>query len=257
MQDGNVAAELTLAALKAHSDDDLSNYSESLTLAAAAVNPAYGLAWYGERYREVACDPEWFIGSLVDNASVEGDGARKLWALSAQCNEATSERVSHAIKRHAVDESHHAQYYIRMADIIFPYSIPDELRPSLEALSPHYLAVSVLPSDLPGKTTERVIDELVQMNIGEIRTRINQLLLRPIAHAYCGENGDHKALQRTLDRLMRDETRHIHYTALILEGYSRRGQGRLVRDLMEQRMGDFDRITRKEVGVGLFDGDLF
>lgn len=254
MPSKNAAAELTLEALAAHPPGSLGNYAIALRSAVAAVNPAYGQAWYGERYREVACNPDWFIGSLVDNASVEGDGARKLWALSAQCAPATSEQIALQIRSHAIDESHHAQYYIRMADIIFPHSIPDNLRPSLDSLSPHYVPGSVSPTDLSPKTAERVIDELVQMNIGEIRTRINQLLLRPIAHAYCGENGDHDALQRVLGRLMSDETRHILYTARILEQYSRQGQQELVSDLMVQRMDDFDAITHREVGADLFDG---
>ncbi|WP_445270349.1 hypothetical protein [Streptomyces sp. DSM 41634] len=251
MAAGNASAQLTIDALTEYSSDDLDIYSKALQEATATVNPAYGLAWYGERYREVASDPDWFIGSLVDNAFVEGEGARKLWVLSAEC---TSTTISKQVKRHAIDESRHAQYYIHIIDIIFPGSIPDHIRPQLDALSPRYLPSSVPPAGMPAKSTQRVIDEIVQMNIGEIRTRINQLLLRPVAHAYCGENGDHDALQRVLDRLMRDETRHIHYTADIIEQFSREGGGALVHDLIGQRMHDFNAITLQEVGEDLFDG---
>lgn len=248
---GNATAELTLNALASLSTDRLVHYSSSLCEATSAANPPYGLAWYGERYRDVARDPDWFVGSLVDNAFVEGEGARKLWALSAQCS---IEHISQQVKRHAIDESRHAQYYIRIIDIIFPNSIPASLRPELDALSPKYLPSSEVPTDLPKKSEGRVLDELVQMNIGEIRTRINQLLLRPVAHAYCGTQDDHSKLQRVLDRLMRDETRHIHYTANILEDFSRKGKAPLISELMIQRMDDFNRITLQEVGQGLFDG---
>lgn len=254
MPQGNAAAELTLRALSESAKDDLGCYARALTSAAAAVNPAYGLAWYGEHYRQVACDADWFAGSLVDNASVEGDGARKLWALAAQCAGSVGTPISEKIRRHAIDESRHAQYYIRIVDIIFPHSISAGLRLELDQISPHYLPTSAPPASLPPKTAERVIDELVQMNIGEIRTRINQLLLRPVAHAYCGDHGDHDALQRILDRLMRDETRHIHYTAKILEDYSRHGYRSLVRNVMATRMHDFNMITLDEVAADLFDG---
>jgi hypothetical protein len=241
-------AGLTLDALEAHSPANLSNYARALREATAATNPAYGLAWYGDRYRDVAGDPDWFIGSLVDNAWVEGEGARKLWILSARCADAA---ISQQIRRHAIDESRHAQYYVRMVDVLFPNSISDQLRPELAALSPRYLPTSAPPAGLPAKTSEQLIDDLVQLNIGEIRTHINQLLLRPVAHAYCL---DHDALQRILHRLMRDETRHIHYTARILEQFARRGRGALVHDLFCSHMDDFNTVTLREVGEDQFDG---
>jgi len=248
----NAAAELTIAALSDRGNVGLAFYADSLRAATSATNPAYGLAWYGDHYRDVARDPDWFANSLVENAFVEGEGARKLWMLSAQCPDRV---IADKVRRHAVDESRHAQYYIRIIDIVFPGSIPAELRPDLDALSPRYLPNSVPPAGLPRKAEMRVIDELVQMNIGEIRTRINQLLLRPVAHAYCGDREDaRESLQRVLDRLMRDETRHIGYTAEILEAYAGRGLGGLISELFEERMREFDSITQQEVGKGQFDG---
>ncbi len=249
---GNAVADLTLEALSGYSTSRLEFYAASLRAATTASNPAYGLAWYGDHYRDVARDPDWFVGSLIDNAFVEGEGARKLWALSAQCPVG---QTAAQIKRHAIDESRHAQYYIRIVEIVFPDSIADEIRPDLDALSPRYLPTTAAPVDLAMKSEKRVVDELIQMNIGEIRTRINQLLLRPVARAYCNERDDDLVkLRRVLDRLMRDETRHIYYTAQLLERYALDGWGELIEGLMHQRMQDFNEITLEEVGAGRFDG---
>jgi hypothetical protein len=92
-----------------------------------------------------------------------------------------------------------------------------------------------------------VLDELIQMNIGEIRTRINQLLLAPVITEFCPRHGKRR-LSRMLASLMEDETRHIEYTARLIERAIRGGDEAYVRRTMARRVAEFNRITLAEVG---------
>jgi hypothetical protein len=96
------------------------------------------------------------------------------------------------------------------------------------------------------------LDELIQMNIGEIRTRIHQLLLRPVIMIHCPPEGRAK-LQRILDSLLGDETRHIEYTARLIEKAMEASAG-FVRHTMKQRLDEFNQITLEEVGELSFEG---
>lgn len=243
----NAAASLTLDAI-AGPADTLTEYSSLLETACAKAPPPYGEHWYGERYRRVACDPDWLAQSLVANAQKEGDGARKLWILAGR---AEDPNIAEQVRRHAIDESRHAALYLRMLDITFPDAVDDELRALLGSIPPGY-TLNDRPTKLQPEPDEHVYDELVQMNIGEIRTRIHQLLLRPMITLHCPESGRAK-LTRILDSILRDETKHIRYTARLLEAAAGSGRRAFIARTMKHRMAEFNDITLQEVGQPAFD----
>jgi hypothetical protein len=51
-----------------------------------------------------------------------------------------------------------------------------------------------------------------------------------------------------LRSLMDDETRHVAYTARILEQAIADGRGELVRRMLVRRLEQFNRLTEREVG---------
>ena len=57
----------------------------------------------------------------------------------------------------------------------------------------------------------------------------------------------HGRLLRLLDALLLDETRHIAYTATLIETFARRGGAGQVKRLMQERVHDFNAITNDEV----------
>jgi len=205
-------------------------------------------AWYGERYREFALDPEWFALSFVTNARKESDGSRKLWELFSGI-----QRLSFAdqVRVHAADEARHARMYIAMLETVFPGSLSEADREELLGSFPQY-GPTTPPADWAPYTYERAIDEIVQMNIGEIRTRIHQMLLRPVALAVASPDARDR-LQLMLERIYEDECSHILYTAEILEREAREGAAEMIANLYSQRLRDFSEITVREVGVGSFD----
>jgi hypothetical protein len=239
----SAVVSLTLRAVAGLGGGGLRGYAGALRAACAASPPPFGLFWYGQKFRSLARDPHWLALALVQNGAKEGEGARKLWRLGGRTGDAL---VAEQIRQHAVDESRHALLYVAMLETVFPHAVPAELRPQLIKLSPRYRAGDRLPSRSP-LPWRRVLDELIQMNLGEIRTRINQALLGPVVTAYCPAAG-RRRLRRILRSLMDDETRHVAYTARILERAIWEGRGEFVRRTMMHRLVQFNRLTMHEVG---------
>lgn len=241
---------LTLGALESFGEAPLPNYGAALRTACDAYPPPFGIEWYGKKYRHVASDPQWMAASLIANAEKEGDGSRKLWQLAGRTHDP---KVTDLVRQHAVDESRHATLYIAMLELVFPGALDSELRSMCQRLSPRY-GPRDIPPQLPRSFPEDILDEIVQMNIGEIRTRIHQLLLRPVLISYCAAERRPK-LGRVLDSLLRDETRHIGYTARIIDDAVGAGSGEFIEHTFARRLDEFNKITLREVGESRFVGE--
>jgi hypothetical protein len=245
----NIVSELTLEALKERGTESLNSYAAILRAVCKDNPPPFGMAWYGEKYRQLACNPIWLTHSLIENAAKEANGARGIWELAGRTD---NQKIAEQVRIHAIDESRHARIYIAMLNIVFPYGVDESLSSTLYDMSPSY-KVKDRPKNLSKATETNVLDELIQMNIGEIRTRINQLLLRPVILAHCPSN-QRRRLTRVLDSLLLDETRHIEYTACLIEQAIAGDFADFVRQTMHSRLTEFNQITLDEVGVLSFDG---
>jgi len=245
----NAVAQLTFAGLGEAALRELPKYSNELQEACAEHPPHYGKAWYGEKYRSVAVDPFWMANSLIANAEKEGTGAEGLWTLAARTADAD---IAEQVRQHAIDEARHSKLYIKMLSIALPDAVSVDLLAELDKLSPGYKQ-NDFPPKLPKKKPEAVLDELIQMNIGEIRTRINQLLLRPVLTQHCPAE-KLRQLERILDSLILDETMHITYTAKLIEKAINAGHGEFVKLTMRRRLAEFNDITLEEVGEAKFEG---
>lgn len=240
----------TIKALNERSTEALPQYEAALRAACEAFPPPFGEAWYGDKYRKYASDPNWLASSLIANAEKEGEGSRKLWALAGRTPDP---EISEAIRLHAIDESRHALLYVAMCELVFPGALEGELKSHAESLSPRYSSRD-FPEPCTKSSYQSVLDELIQMNIGEIRTRIHQLLMRPVITAYCPEKQNER-LQKVLESLMEDETRHIEYTARLINTAASQGQSEFVSSIFCQRMKDFRELTLVEVGEAKFVGE--
>ncbi len=245
----NVVAELTLEAILSSACRPLQQYGTVLRAAFEDHPPAFTQRWYGAKYRHYAVDPLWLCQSLIDNSFKEGEGAAKLWRLAAGTEEA---QTSEAVRLHAIDEARHARLYLGMLKTAFPQSVDDSGMSSLYAQTPPY-TIAHHPerhASLPDLT---VLDHLIQMNIGEIRTRVHQLLLMPVLDAHCPRSEQPK-LRNVLNSILNDETKHIRYTAEIIEAASDTHRN-YIRDLLYYRLQEFNQMTLDEVGGSSFDDD--
>jgi hypothetical protein len=246
----NIAAALALEALRSHYRAAGPYYRDALVTACRKAPPPFGTKKYEKIYRDVARDPNWMVVSLLQNAQGEGEGSEHLWDLAASTPD---QRVATQIKAHAIDESRHAKAYVAMLDLTFPDVVDNESRAQLVSLSPGYTQRSPLEAHTGSPYASAItLDDLIQMNIAEIRTLVHHVIQRPMLLAYCSP-GQRRRLALLHDRLRIDEARHIGYTAALIEEFARRGKADAVKRLMQERMSDFNAITNEDLGRGAFE----
>ena len=247
----NVAAELTLEALRVHGMAARPHYRDALITACRKAPPPFGTKSYGKIYRDVAKDPDWMTLSLIQNAQGEGEGSGHLWDLAASTPDP---RVAAQVKAHAIDESRHSKAYVAMLELTFPGLIDNnDLHAQLASLSPGYSQRSPLEAHKGSPYASAItLDDLIQMNIAEIRTLVHHLLQRPMLLGHCAPER-RRRLARLHDRLRLDEVRHIAYTAALIEEFAQRSEAGAVKRLMQERMSDFNAITNQDLGRTAFE----
>jgi hypothetical protein len=243
----NAVARATLRALAEHGVPALPSYRRALVSACEKSPPAFGRRPYADYYRRRARDPEWVALSLATNAQGEGDGAEHLWDLAASTPDA---EVARQIQQHAVDEARHSRGYVTLLGLIFPKQADAALLAKLKELSPGYTMKSPLKANRRSAYARpATVDEFIQMNIAEMRTRVQHLFQRPVLLGYCPP-ARRKRVRRILDSLLRDETQHIAYTARLIERAARVCGPAKVIALMHQRLRDFNEITEGDLARG-------
>ena len=245
----NVVAEMVGDWLGKETTSRLPRYYRSLRDACEEFPPPFGEKYYGDIYRGVAGYAEWLASSLLVNAAGEGDGSTRLWELASF----TPDRnISDQIKQHSIDEARHSRWYIAILDLTFPGSIDKEFHSQLATLSPGYTLTSPPSTNKTSPYAHPVtVDDLIQMNIAEIRTCVHHLLQRPMLQVHCSRKR-HQKLLCLLDSLLSDEVKHIAYTAKLIED-SARSNSEDVNELMKIRLNDFNEITREELGRNIFE----
>jgi hypothetical protein len=246
----NAVAAMALGALAEHGVPELPAYRRALASAFERHPPVFGRKAYADMYRRNARDRDWVALSLASFAEGEGDGAERLWDLAACTPHAA---VAALVKWHAIDEARHSRGYVTLLGLIFPDTVDDDLIAQLKRLSPGYTRASTPKARQRSSYARPVtVDELIQMNIAEIRTRIQHLLQRPVLLKYCRPERRART-RRILDSLLLDETRHVAYTARLIERAARDSGVDVVMDLMHERVKDLNEITAGEMaGTTLF-----
>jgi hypothetical protein len=240
---------MTLLALRELGMASAPLYEDLLREALDTYPAPFGQAWYGDLYRERARDPMWFLQSLIANANKESEGARQLWNIAART---ANPEIAAQIRSHAIDEARHARFYLQMARLTFPDAADDAKWRALTAATPRYTQGDAL-SLAPPTDYAITLDEIIQTNIGEIRTRIHQLLLRSVIIEHSAPDARGR-LAKLVDAVLLDETRHIAYTAELIDQAMREGHTQLVREIMFERLQEFHALTLVEVDADAFDG---
>jgi hypothetical protein len=247
----NSVARETLGAFRECDVPGLPFYDQALIEACTAFPPPFGEQRYGDVYRSRAADPEWIAFSLIAAAKSEGDGSQHLLAMAA-CT--PDEEIARQMRQHALDEAHHSRLYVTSLRLIFPTATDGELQAQLRNLSPNYSgpAVCLSSADSPW-AYPATVDELIQMNLAEIRTRAFQLIQRPVLLSACPQKR-RQQVGRILDKLLLDETRHVLYTALLIERHAQASAtgGAQVAELMRERLHEFNQMTEADLAAGSF-----
>src|SRR3990167_1232471 len=200
------------------------------------------MAWYGEKFREMSINHSWFISAVASSAVKEAEGSKQLLNLSERVTDAN---ISKQIHQHAIDEAKHARFYVKLLKLAFPVLDINKTFPTLESELNNVEnnhSVQKAPCN-----SHALLDELIQMNIGEIRTRVHQLLFRPVMLTYAPEKNK-QSINKIMESLLSDETRHIEYTARLIEKASmEQDKCEYIKKIMEMRWQEFNAISCDEV----------
>lgn len=233
-------ADAVLEDLRSFADHDLPHYSACLHAAFKATEPVFIRQRYGDFFWHCATTvPGWLGQVVLANADAESDGSAKLLRLWQRIG--SNEKVSREVLTHAKDEAGHSRLFVELTGAAFPGCLP---RRVIHALKRRLTKINddALTKSVEAYDEITVVDHLVQMNIGEIRTRAHMHLLGP---AVLAAAPDDKAdwVEVTLQRLGGDEVRHIGYTARLMEQWCREGLTSTIRDLYIRRLREFHQIT--------------
>lgn len=229
-----------LTSLREFSDDDLPLFTDCIRNAFASVSPVFTRPRYGEFFFHCAANvPSWLSRVVMANADAESQGSEKLFQLWRGAS--ANAKISKDVLIHAKDESRHSRLFISLIEDSFPGSFStaslQAKRTNLFRITPESLKQRRF--DMPD---EELMDHLIQMNMGEIRTRAHMLLLSPVIYALTPAHTKNR-VRPILEGLVTDEVRHINYTAHFIESWCQNGDEERIRELYERRLRDFHRLT--------------
>lgn len=224
------------------------SYEAMLDHAVVCSPPPFCREWFGRRYFELARQPDWFANSLIANAALEGYGSQQIWKFADKVGERSWEA---AVREHALDESRHSTMFVKMLRLVFPGAKFDEATElAVDALQPKFTRRTPPPisrvDDDEALSGEALLNELVQVHITEIRALVLQFLLRPVLLAYAPE-AHRRQLFNFTAILVRDEARHIEYTAKIFDDAAAAGSREFLFQVFEDRLKDFNDLTMVEL----------
>lgn len=243
----NNVSELALNYLQRYNCQIAEDYKIVLREACEIHPPPHGMAWYGKLYRQYARQAEWFANSLITNAAEEGTGSRGVWKFSQGIE---NQEFAELVRNHSIDESRHSKMFVSLLNILFPTKMEADFREKLQALSPEYYPHQHPPINplSPEKIMDEklVMDEIIQINLLEIRALILQLLLRPVLQAYATPDDLPKVTQMS-DVLIYDETKHIEYSGYCIGKYIEQGNESWVRETMIYRQQTINEMFLEDV----------
>jgi hypothetical protein len=246
-----------LNAVRSRYNDDLAAYSDCLS---NAFNKSEAIFW-NPRYLEfywhcVTTVPNYIQEVIIANADAESHGSEGLFDLWSKVR--GIEEFDAGVKSHFLDEARHARLFLYLTNLAFPdYFDDDALSKKKDNLfNPTKFDENTFPT--ASASLEYIVDNLVQMNIGEIRTRAHMYMIGPVLTALAPKENKEK-IDGILTGLVFDEVTHIGYTAKIMNALCKSGHEKLVRDLYEQRVRDFNVFTLQQTrrSVELFGEGKF
>lgn len=229
-----------LSEVRLFSDTDLPHYTDCVRKAHQKIEPVFMKARYADFFFHCASSvPGWLARVVLANADAESQGSQKLHYLWRGA--ISNQRVSSDVLEHARDEAGHCRMFVALVEAIFPglytKAALNEKRAGMFRLDHDALNAERFQLD-----EAELIDHLIQMNMGEIRTRIHMQLLSPVLFAFTPQDAQ-LSVSHTLQRLVTDEVRHINYTAQFIEAWCENGDSNRIVALYEDRLREFHHFT--------------
>lgn len=234
-------SNLTITALRGSDGKQRPFYEQALQRACSSVPPPYGMKWFGDTFRAKARDASWFAGLLVSDAHMEGYSAGRLWQYGERIE---NDALSQGMLRHARDEAKHAELFGRILLEVFPQLRSSQMSEQLAAYVPRFPVAGGSLSEAPGE--EELLNSLILINLYEIKALVLGQLLQPLALAHAPEASKVK-VSRMLEGILRDEVRHVSYSADFIEAACAAGHQAYVFSALEEFQKTLNGITESEL----------
>jgi hypothetical protein len=226
--------------LKEYNDNDLSQFTGILKESFKSVQPVFTKQKYVDFFWQCASTvPGWIEQVVLANADAESEGSKKLLELWKSTT--VNKEIEDSILFHARDESRHSHLFVKLVSMAFPNTYSKEdLKNQKNSLT------KIKPADLQ-KNNEIVsdnilLDHLIQMNMGEIRTLVHMHFLGPVIYSMTPKESQDK-VATILQGLAKDEVVHIGYTSKLIEDWCSDGNYELAKSLYRERLYDFHKLT--------------
>lgn len=223
--------------------NELNFYTDLLKESFKQYPPPYCFSWYGELYKELSLDKLWFSSALLKNALAEAAGAKKAKIMASQTPKIYAEDAN-LFLTHANDELKHAYYFRKLFMDYFLnlVSVSPDLLMQVDDFIKNTKEYIKKPPEHMSIDTLTYADKIIQINIGEIRSLVQALLLKTVITAMMPEVNEIKEM---LEVLISDEVTHIHYTAKLINRFCHDLD---IKILFNERVHDLNKETLKETG---------
>lgn len=229
-----------LSSLQEYEDDDMHCFFDIAEKAFGSIGPVFMKKRYVDFFWHCATTvPGWIPQVVLANADAESAGSKKLFDLWKQS--ASGKDIDGKILYHAKDESRHSHIFVKLVNYAFPgMYLPEELNRITHRLT------KIKEIDLSKKKKSindyEMMDNLIQMNMGEIRTLVHMHFLGPVVFEMTPKENKEK-VYNMLQGLANDEIVHISYTSRLINEWCKTGDVKRAKELYNVRLRDFHKFT--------------
>lgn len=204
-----------LEEIRLHCGEELPFYSALFKRAVSEVPPVFLTREYESFFWECAASiPNWLPRVVAACAVTEGRGAHSLLEVWSRVH--GHQMAEDGLLSHAKDEAAHARLFLKLARLAFEdnYAVGnlDDVESSLQPIR----KTDIVKSDRDAVSDRMLVDYMMQLNIVEIRTRKNLLMMAPMYYQLTPKE-NRSQVERILQSLEQDEMSHISYTARVIE----------------------------------------
>lgn len=233
-------AEDVLSNLPSHWDGPLESYGDCLRAAFTEFDPVFTKEHYADFYLKCSSEvPAWIPSNILANAKKESDGSKLLYEFWRRVR--GDSQLENDVMFHIKDEIRHSKLFITLTELAFPQVAE---QPFIHKMRNELFSLDESEATKHDEvlSENEIADHLVQMNLGEIRTRVHISMIAPLISAFAPIENRPK-VEKLLTALVDDETAHIAYTAKHLENISKSvGVGEL-KALFVRRLRDLHEYT--------------
>lgn len=175
-------------------------------------SPPFDTEIYARIFHNISRNDRWLVISLIKNAERESGIAMQLWSF-ATCCEGDEQQ---SIKCQAIKKSEHVLEYLELINLTFPDAILPSFRVELQKLCPNYSIEQKLDAVNGSPIKVITINDLVFMNITEIRNCVYHRLQGLALMDNCFDN-DPMCIYEKLDVIYKNKLNFIFHTANLIE----------------------------------------